>query len=80
MLNATPNNAKQQYHAYLKKIKEIDNQLEETMTAEDYEVIQNATNTKQIQTRECAFERKIQRASRKTANATRRWVNRQTEV
>ena len=63
MLNATRNNAKQQYHDYLKKIEELNNELRATMTADDYNVIETATNTskkrEQIQKREQAPERKV---------------------
>ena len=45
MLRATRDGARQQYHEYLKKIRETNTQLEEALSTEDFTVVTNVTET-----------------------------------
>ena len=57
MLRATRDGAKQQYHQYLQKIREINGQLEAELSDEDIEVITRVTET----SKENKYKKKGQR-------------------
>ena len=64
MLKATCNNAKKQYLEYIKKIKEMNSDLREKITATDYEAIQCATDA----SRENKYKKESKRLKEKYEN------------
>ncbi len=61
MLRTTRDRAKQQYHEYLKKINEVNAQLQSTMSSEDFVTVTNATE----KSREYKFKKEKTRLKEK---------------
>ena len=75
MLSATRDTVKQQYHEYLKKIGALNNELKDTLTPEDYNIVKNATE----KSRENRYKKESQRLKEKFDKLSRKETSQSEE-